>query len=81
MITGPTKRFPEGLVGARGEACFYCSGPVYDPAIAWTGTPTIFLHPSCCVDLCIRLLRDVHELECEKNVHVKLALAERRHGG
>jgi len=47
------------------ECCFYCSNPIMSrPFIEWLGHTEIVLHPACAVDFCLRLLRDVHEIEC-----------------
>ena len=50
-----------------GCTCFYCSRAiVHHPYIDWMGDgSTIFLHPGCAVDLAIRVLKDVHEIECK----------------
>jgi hypothetical protein len=53
------------LLTARGEQCFYCGTMVLDPAIQWSGVPgEIWLHPSCALDLVVRLTRDIHEYQC-----------------
>jgi len=53
---------------ASGEKCFYCGQITEDPAIHWMGFDSdIFLHPGCCVDLSIRLFRDVHEWQCSQD--------------
>lgn len=55
---------------AAGAICFYCGKATSDPAIHWMGFPMdIFLHPGCCVDLSIRLLRDVHQWQCVHHHH------------
>jgi hypothetical protein len=49
---------------AAGERCFYCGEDVTDPVIHWQGeTGEIYLHKACALDLVVRVLRDVHELE------------------
>ena len=59
---------------ANGESCFYCHKPISaDPAIFWFGGDCeVFLHPTCTVEWCLRLLRDVHEIECHEHVRVQL---------
>jgi hypothetical protein len=50
---------------ALGRVCFYCNKPLIDPSVYWLGaTGEIYLHPSCVLDLFVRLARDVHEAEC-----------------
>jgi hypothetical protein len=45
--------------------CFYCHHPITEkPFINWIGDSTIYLHPPCVLELCLRLLKDVHEFEC-----------------
>ncbi len=76
MITGASKYRPgdQVIITALGQTCFYCRGSTTDPGITWMGaTGEIFLHPSCAVELVIRLLRDVHELECSSGLRLKLA--------
>jgi hypothetical protein len=63
-VTGPSPQDSEhGLIHtAIDHTCFYCGTMLRDPAIHWMGaTDEIFLHPGCCVDLTIRLFRDVHQ--------------------
>ena len=35
-------------------------------------TTHIALHPACALDLSVRILRDVHEIECRANLHAEL---------
>jgi hypothetical protein len=55
--------------------CFYCQEARDEkgrtPVIMWMGGPskvngttTIYLHHDCAMDLCLRILRDVHESQC-----------------
>ena len=63
-VTGPTSQDAEhGLIHtAVGQICFYCGQSLQGPAIHWIGaTDEIFLHSGCCVDLAVRLFRDVHQ--------------------
>lgn len=49
----------------EGQRCFYCGDTIRDVGIMWMGlTGHVYLHPPCVVELTIRLLRDVHEYEC-----------------
>ena len=62
-VTGPKPEDVEAglLHTAAGQKCFYCGKLTRDPAIHWMGFDSdIFLHPGCCVDLAIRLFRDVN---------------------
>ncbi len=75
MITGAAfSRFVGTVVvTAESHICFYCGNPTQDPAIVWSGFgDEMFLHPTCCVELAIRVLRDVHELEGK--THSRLVL-------
>ncbi len=75
MITGVgfSRFVGQVIVTAEEETCFYCGNPTFDPAIVWSGFGgKIFLHPACCVELGIRVLRDVHELECKTNSRLVL---------
>lgn len=56
--------------------CFYCHTSIEAmPYINWMGTTEIELHPACVVELCLRLLRDVHEVECTHSLTVQLETA------
>lgn len=50
--------------------CFHCGDFMTDPAIVWRGGAIegigiqIMLHPRCAIDFMIRLMRDVHEIQC-----------------
>jgi hypothetical protein len=66
LETGLTK-MPSGL------KCFYCSAPIQEfPYIDWLGTSEIDFHPACVIELCVRLLRDVHQVECESKLEAHL---------
>lgn len=54
--------------------CFFCSNPILDkPFVNWMGHgENIFLHPTCTMEFCLRLLRDVHEIECRYHQEVRL---------
>lgn len=54
---------PAGPADADGQTCFYCGEATANPAIFWFGTQELYLHPTCCLSLCIALLRDVHEIK------------------
>ena len=69
-VTGPTSQDAEsGLIHtAAGHICFYCGRVLRDPAIYWIGaTDEIFLHPGCCMDLTVRLFRDVYQWQRQEN--------------
>jgi hypothetical protein len=71
---------PESTVMYRGgETCFHCHQAIWtDEAIEWhgsdaaDGTANLMFHPGCAIELSIRLLRDVHQIECRANVEVHL---------
>ena len=62
--------------------CTHCGHEIAaDPFIAWLvsfgvgkarDAGHIFLHPACALDLCVRMIRDVHEIECRENVRADL---------
>jgi hypothetical protein len=55
--------FPNSFLRAR---CFYCAEIMSSPFIIWMGAgEPLALHPNCTVEFSIRLLRDVHQVECE----------------
>ena len=55
----------------RGAACFYCHKPLTSPCVHWMGSGfDLYCHPACVVELTIRLLRDVHEIECSTNTDI-----------
>lgn len=68
MLFGKSFHAVTGLdpAGAPSSPCFYCGELVTVPFIQWIGESTITLHPECTVEFAIRLLRDVHEFECEE---------------
>jgi len=45
--------------------CFFCGEEVEGDLIGWMGQtgPDLILHPTCAVNLMIRLMRDVHEYQ------------------
>lgn len=46
------------------NGCFFCYEAISYPAVFWMGSGgRIYLHPRCALELLVRLLRDVHELE------------------
>ncbi len=75
MSVEPRLYFKTIGAGARDwrtdEQCFYCH---------WSGsTGSICLHPTCVIELTIRLYRDVHEIECSSYGYVtERSLAELR---
>ena len=55
-----------------GRPCFYCHTALQAPFVVWMGAPLtdtddgrLALHPACVLDLFVRLVRDVHEIECK----------------
>jgi hypothetical protein len=56
----------DDFLGPDAPTCFYCYNAIrWRPFIEWASSGgAIFLHPACAVDLVLRLLRDVHEIEC-----------------
>jgi len=58
------------------QLCFYCRDSIVElPYISWIGTTDVFLHPACAIELSLRLLRDVHQVECRFDKTVKLLSA------
>lgn len=58
-----------------GEKCFYCGLVLSQEeyAVQWMGFGgdsghTLYMHSGCTVELTIRLLRDVHEVECRTKI-------------
>ena len=47
----------------RGQPCFYCYQTLTSPFVLWMGGEALALHPGCVVELSIRLLRDVWQIE------------------
>lgn len=59
--------------------CFYCNDWLGDEIIEWHGHHSnapqlhaIAMHPACAVELCIRILRDAHQYECQTHRKIKL---------
>ena len=70
----------EGIIRGKGEPCFHCSSLINeDPCIYWMGEirgaygRMIFLHIPCAIELCTRIMRDVHEVQCKYHLDVTLA--------
>jgi hypothetical protein len=67
VITGPDPSRIETsglIITANDQRCFLCGKATDDPSVMWSGfTDDIFLHAECAVEMSLRLLRDVHELE------------------
>ena len=70
----------ESISFAEHDECFYCYQKLDFPWIEWHGHESgkdgfsvIALHPRCAVDLSIRILRDVHEVECKTNTSLSLS--------
>jgi hypothetical protein len=48
----------------KARICFYCGGEIEPLHILWFGKGSaVALHPSCAVELIIRLCRDVYDYE------------------
>jgi hypothetical protein len=47
------------------QLCFYCGYGCTEPAVYWQGfvDTSIHLHAACALELCIRIIRDVHQIE------------------
>jgi hypothetical protein len=61
--TAPEAWLPNGFLH---KPCYYCAETLQSPFIMWMGAgEPLGLHPACTVELSIRLLRDVHQVECE----------------
>lgn len=68
MITHTTDQGTGGESNRRaipaGTPCFYCHQRLQGSVVMWWGEGAdLYLHPECTVELSIRLLRDVHEIE------------------
>jgi hypothetical protein len=51
----------------RSDRCFFCGEGFWAPrrVVAWFGYGyTLWLHPECAVNLMLRLMRDVHAVQC-----------------
>ncbi len=65
--------FPIPGAGVKDAACIYCGEPLDAPHILWVGrTAELLVHAACALDFSLRLLRDVHEIECR--LHLGAAL-------
>jgi hypothetical protein len=55
----------------KDEPCFYCGRNLSSPFVLWAGFGAeLVLHPTCVVELTIRVFRDVHEIECENHSYI-----------
>jgi len=54
-------RSDEWIKGALPDECFHCGERLMYPVIYWAGEQVIALHPACCNNLCIGLMRDLSE--------------------
>jgi hypothetical protein len=55
----------------RSQPCFYCGQPLSTPFVIWMGVgEPLALHPACVVELSIRLLRDVWQIETATNTYI-----------
>ena len=61
--------------------CLYCGQALSVPYVVWqtahgrAGSDAIGVHPACTVELTIRLLRDIHEIEEQTGRAITTALA------
>ncbi len=47
------------------EPCFYCHASISDShAIEWHEAESLWFHPACALDFMLRLMRDVHAIQC-----------------
>ena len=64
MITHTSDQASDRRTIPPGTRCFFCGRGIEGTVIAWWGSGSdVHLHPKCTVELAIRLLRDVHEVE------------------
>ena len=47
------------------SCCFYCGEVISDDGVTWIGYSgfDLTLHEQCCLNLVVRLFRDIHELQ------------------
>ena len=57
------------------EKCFYCGLAIGTfPFITWIGSgATINLHPACTLNLVVRLMHDVHDVQIHSSSHATMA--------
>jgi hypothetical protein len=58
-----------------GEPCFFCGKAADSPMVFWMGLTEpmyLVLHPACCLDLSLRLFRDVHEIQQTLEGHIEV---------
>jgi hypothetical protein len=65
----------EGFRGRdlKNEECYYCGKEVKPPMVWWRGNPDIFLHPECVIQLFIRMMKDVHEIQVKTHTRFEMA--------
>jgi hypothetical protein len=67
-VTDPEAWYPNSF---KGQRCYYCIDDLTSPFIVWQGGgDPVALHPRCVVELSIRLLRDVWEVECTSDTYI-----------
>ena len=56
----------EGLT--KPPPCFYCGETISEDGVFWMGhgQAQLYLHEQCCLNLVVRLFRDVHELQISR---------------
>ena len=57
--------FPDAEIGYPLSNCYYCGNRIKGPCVWWRGAPDIWLHPECVVQMMIRMMSDVHEIQCK----------------
>ena len=68
---GGSNGYSEVFAPLLAADCFYCHEPLGPQGVMWSGTSgEIILHPGCVIELTIRLLRDVHEIECQRKAEM-----------
>jgi hypothetical protein len=89
---GMHELYPDGSVQYEqvpdGSVCFYCHQPFEDGPVvqghgadqpgAAQGTGIIYLHSQCALDLCVRLMTDIHECQILESHPTMRFLGHRR---
>ena len=61
--------------GIRGKECAHCGSTIEESVgIVWrlTTCDPEFFHTACATEFAIRLLRDVHEIECRDSLRIAM---------
>lgn len=60
---------PDGYYPHNHEECFYCGEQFHrgNARVQWCGTDAylIEMHPDCALQMCIRLITDIHAAQCK----------------